>query len=92
MRVGQNKANIAQAVLNGIRDLLSLDELKRLFWQELNYERENKSLSQGCTGQGGGGGMSEFCQVIDSLRSPTTSNGWHWQAKRVNARRREPAP
>jgi len=34
-----------QAVLNILQDLRSLDGLKRLFWEELNYERENKPLS-----------------------------------------------
>jgi len=32
-------------VLNILRDMRSLDGLKRLFWEELNYERENKPLS-----------------------------------------------
>ena len=34
-----------QAVLNILQDLRSLDGLKKLFWEELNYERENKPLS-----------------------------------------------
>jgi hypothetical protein len=34
-----------QEVLNILGDLRDLDGLKRLFWQELNYERENKPLS-----------------------------------------------
>ncbi len=34
-----------QAVLNILQNLQDLDGLKRLFWEELNYERENKPLS-----------------------------------------------
>ncbi|MBM4164756.1 MAG: hypothetical protein FJ222_10015 [Lentisphaerae bacterium] len=34
-----------RAVLNLLRDLRSLEGLKSLFWEELNYERENKPLS-----------------------------------------------
>jgi len=32
-------------VLNILQDLKDLDGLKKLFWQELNYERENRPLS-----------------------------------------------
>lgn len=34
-----------QAVLDILQNLDNLDGLKRLFWQELNYDRENKPLS-----------------------------------------------
>jgi REP element-mobilizing transposase RayT len=34
-----------QTVLNILQELDGLDGLKRLFWQELNYERQNKPLS-----------------------------------------------
>jgi adenine-specific DNA-methyltransferase len=34
-----------RAVLNLLRDLRSLEGLKSLFWEELNYERENKPIS-----------------------------------------------
>ena len=34
-----------KAVLNILQDLRNLDGLKKLFWEELNYERENKPLS-----------------------------------------------
>jgi adenine-specific DNA-methyltransferase len=34
-----------QAVLSILRNLRDLDGLKRLFWEELNYERENRPLS-----------------------------------------------
>jgi len=34
-----------QAILEILRSLRDLDRLKRLFWQELNYERENRPLS-----------------------------------------------
>ncbi|MBN2562797.1 MAG: N-6 DNA methylase [Phycisphaerae bacterium] len=34
-----------QAVLGVLQDLRNLDGLKKLFWEELNYERENKPLS-----------------------------------------------
>ncbi len=34
-----------KAVHDILRELRSLDGLKRLFWEELNYERENKPLS-----------------------------------------------
>lgn len=33
------------AVLNILQNLRDLDGLKKLFWQELNYERENRPLS-----------------------------------------------
>lgn len=33
------------SVLNILRNLRDLDGLKRLFWEELNYERENRPLS-----------------------------------------------
>ena len=33
------------SVLNILRNLCDLDGLKRLFWEELNYERENRPLS-----------------------------------------------
>lgn len=40
-------ANVArqQTILGILQGLDGLDGLKRLFWQELNYERENKPLS-----------------------------------------------
>jgi hypothetical protein len=47
-----------QAVLGILQGLDGLDGLKRLFWQELNYERENKPLSPrqlGRRGLGEGG-------------------------------------
>jgi len=34
-----------QSVQDILKDMRGLDGLKRLFWQELNYERENKPLS-----------------------------------------------
>ena len=34
-----------QAVLSLLQNLRDLDGLKKLFWEELNYERENKPLS-----------------------------------------------
>lgn len=34
-----------QTVLNILQNLRGLDGLKKLFWEELNYERENKPLS-----------------------------------------------
>ncbi len=34
-----------QTVLNILQRLDGLEGLKRLFWEELNYERENKPLS-----------------------------------------------
>jgi adenine-specific DNA-methyltransferase len=34
-----------ETVLNILRNLRDLDGLKRLFWEELNYERENRPLS-----------------------------------------------
>ena len=34
-----------QMVLNILRNLRDLGGLKKLFWEELNYERENKPLS-----------------------------------------------
>jgi hypothetical protein len=34
-----------QSVLNILQNLRGLDGLKKLFWEELNYERENKPLS-----------------------------------------------
>ncbi len=34
-----------QAVLNILRNLRDLVGLKKLFWEELNYKRENKPLS-----------------------------------------------
>ncbi|MDD5204038.1 MAG: hypothetical protein PHS17_01380 [Desulfobacterales bacterium] len=34
-----------QTVLNILQSLRDLDGLKKLFWEELNYERENKPLS-----------------------------------------------
>lgn len=34
-----------QTVLNILQNLRDLDGLKKLFWEELNYERENKPLS-----------------------------------------------
>jgi hypothetical protein len=34
-----------QTVLNILRDLQDLSGLKKLFWEELNYERENQPLS-----------------------------------------------
>jgi hypothetical protein len=39
------QAERQQAVLNILQDLQDLEGLKRLFWHELNYERENKPLS-----------------------------------------------
>ena len=35
-----------QTVLNILQNLRDLNGLKKLFWEELNYERENKPLSQ----------------------------------------------
>ncbi|MCX5914953.1 MAG: hypothetical protein NTV04_23850 [Deltaproteobacteria bacterium] len=34
-----------QNVLNILQNLRDLNGLKKLFWEELNYERENKPLS-----------------------------------------------
>ena len=34
-----------QTVLNILRNLRDLGGLKKLFWEELNYERENQPLS-----------------------------------------------
>jgi len=39
------RADRQQVVLDILQDLHSLDGLKKLFWEELNYERENKPLS-----------------------------------------------
>jgi len=34
-----------QSVLNILQNLRDLGGLKKLFWEELNYERENRPLS-----------------------------------------------
>ena len=34
-----------QTILSILQGLNDLDGLKRLFWEELNYERENRPLS-----------------------------------------------
>ena len=39
------QTEIRPAVLNILQNLRDLDRLKKLFWEELNYERENKPLS-----------------------------------------------
>lgn len=39
------KTDRQQAVLEILQNLRGLDGLKKLFWEELNYERENKPLS-----------------------------------------------
>lgn len=41
---------LQKSVEKSLQSLKSLDELKRLFWSHLNYERVNKPLSRrGCT-------------------------------------------
>ena len=37
---------LQESVLNSLQNLKSLDTLKKLFWNQLNYERVNKELSQ----------------------------------------------
>lgn len=41
----EEKTRRAVTVLNILQNLRDLDGLKKLFWEELNYERENKPLS-----------------------------------------------
>jgi hypothetical protein len=40
-----HKNDRQETILNILRNLRNLDGLKQLFWQELNYERENSPLS-----------------------------------------------
>ncbi|MEH2013430.1 hypothetical protein [Nostoc sp.] len=37
---------LQQSILNSLQNLKSLDTLKKFFWNQLNYERVNKELSQ----------------------------------------------
>ncbi|MEH2235190.1 Eco57I restriction-modification methylase domain-containing protein [Nostoc sp.] len=37
---------LQQSILNSLQNLKSLDTLKKLFWNQLNYERVNKELSR----------------------------------------------
>ncbi len=77
-----------KAVLEILQNLRNLDGLKRLFWEELNYERENKPLSirnwpesaKECLAEdpvlfAGGGEGGDFHVVYCRLASKDLSRG-----------------